>query len=204
MLQNFGLQINYFDDSSIYINIESSEVLLYEPEKISKTKQNFKIAYSQRYLAPEMITSDAESSVYTTRHIVAVILFMLMFGSHPLEGKCTIPCLTYKDEQNLYGYNPVFIADPNNDCNKADEYINHEFIVLWEYVPEYVKQIFMDAFNYERLSNPRKRLHLSSYRNVFEKYLNQLESCNCDALSFIDNNFVEKCVFCGKAINKNI
>lgn len=87
MLQSSDLHINYFDDSSIYINIESSEVLLYEPEKISKTKHDFQIAYPQRYLAPEMITSDAESSVYTTRHTVAVILFMLMFGSHPLEGK---------------------------------------------------------------------------------------------------------------------
>lgn len=201
MLQNSGLQINYFDDSSIYINIESSEVLLYEPEKISKTKQNFQIAYPQRYLAPEMITDNAEPSVYTTEYCVSVILFMLIFGTHPLEGKkWIVPVLTYKNQQDLYGYNPIFIADPNDESNKPNEDIHREFIMLWEQVPEYLKKFFIDAFSSERLHNPKMRLSLSTYKNVFEKYLNDIKKCKCNGLSFRDNKYLERCVFCGKTL----
>lgn len=184
-LRLLGLRTNYFDDGSIFINIESSEILIFEPEKISANRQNLRIAYAPRYIAPEMITDDAKSSVYTTRYSVAVILFMLIFETHPLEGKkWLIPCLTYKDAQNLYGYNPVFIADPKDDSNKPDEDIHREFILMWKKIPEYFKKFFIDVFNSERLHNPRKRLPLKTYRTIFEKYLNDIDNCNCKTLFY--------------------
>ena len=45
---------------------------------------------------------------------LAVVLYLLLFLNHPLEGKNTmVPCLTEELKRRFYGGDPIFVWDPH-------------------------------------------------------------------------------------------
>ena len=50
------------------------------------------------------------------------------------------------EKTELYGVNPVFIFDPDDQSNKLPESFNVAVASRWELCPEAIKQLFIRAF----------------------------------------------------------
>lgn len=61
-------------------------------------------------MAPEVIVGKKLPDVHTDKFSLAVVLYLMLFLNHPLEGQKTIcPCLTEELEKKFYGIEPVFV-----------------------------------------------------------------------------------------------
>ena len=59
-------------------------------------------------MAPEVVMGKKRPDIHTDRFSLAVVLYLLLFLNHPLEGKKTMcPCLTEQLERKFYGSEPV-------------------------------------------------------------------------------------------------
>ena len=128
-MENVSVQVN---DATYNTNITviennkfywatNGDVLICDNDNVAPYKENLGIQGKPRYMAPEIVTLEKKPDSFSDRFSLAVILFLLMFKSHPLMGKAdnnkTDPV---KNEMNLYCKNPVFIFDPK------DEFYNNQ------------------------------------------------------------------------------
>jgi len=63
-----------------------------------------------RFMAPEVVRREAVPSDQTDRYSLAVLLFYLLFGGHPLDGQreAKIRCLDVPALERLYGFDPLY------------------------------------------------------------------------------------------------
>ena len=61
-------------------------------------------------MAPEVVRREAPPSDKTDRYSLAVLLFLLLYGGHPLDGRreSRIRCLDVSALERLYGFDPVW------------------------------------------------------------------------------------------------
>ena len=172
-----GYCFNGLNDGDFFINLETHDVLISGTENIAPIGFDLGLMFMPRYSAPEIVAADSRCSqtVYTSRYSLYVILFMLLFGTHPLEGKkWLVPCLSYKDMQELYGFNPVFIMDKEDDSNRPDWDIHKHFIEMWNSVPKYIRELYLKVFSKESLLNPTQRCHESELLKVYCRFKNDI------------------------------
>lgn len=159
-LHNKGYSYQDLNDGNFFINPENGDVLICDNDNVSPYGQNTGIMGKCRYMAPEIVRKEKMPNAQSDRYSLAVILFLLFFNNHPLEGeqiaKCA--CMTEKNEKVLYGSKPVFIYDPNNATNRPVPGIHVNVINLWNQYPEYVRDIFIDQFGQKALMNPDFRI----------------------------------------------
>lgn len=177
-----GYCFNGLNDGDIFINLETHDVLISTAENIAPAGVNLGLLSVPRYTAPEIVANGVCSqTAHTSRYSVYVILFMLLFGTHPLEGeKWLVPCLSYKDMQELYGFNPVFIMDKEDESNRPDKEIHKYFIEMWNSVPEYMRELFLKVFSKESLLNPTQRCRESELLKVYCRFKNDIIESECN------------------------
>jgi ribosomal protein S27E len=140
---------------------------------------------------------------------LAVTLFLLFYNNHPLEGKLTtsIPCLTEKLEQKLYGESPVFIWDKTDDSNRPVRGIHNNVIKRWGVFPKTLRETFLKSFSKTAMTvdaDRQTRIMEIQWKKVFLEMRNTLVACpHCKSETFIDVNSSEtRCMECGKTIAK--
>jgi DNA-binding helix-hairpin-helix protein with protein kinase domain len=101
---------------------------------------------------------------------LSVILFQLWTNNHPLEGKAScVPIMDGKTEKKIYGENPVFIFDPNDESNRPVPSIHKAAVSRWPVMPEYLKETFIKAFSKEALKNPQSRIIEPQWLKIFNR-----------------------------------
>ena len=155
ILHSSGYCYHNLNDAVILININTRDVLILGAENITPNGFNLEVINSPRYAAPEInVDCNKLQDIYTTRHSLYVILFMFLFKTHPFEGQ---RWLNTPYDNNIYGKNAVFIADPDDDSNRPDDVIQKHFILMWNMIPDYVRDEFILAFRKLTLKNERRR-----------------------------------------------
>ena len=67
--------------------------------------------------------------------------------SHPLDGVRRLQSpYTPSLQRRIYGTEPVFIFDPNNDCNRPDLGRDKNALLGWSLIPDYVQDLFVRTF----------------------------------------------------------
>ena len=107
-----------------------------------------------------MATSLFNLIKYSDRYSLSVILFMLFYGNHPLEGAKVLgcPCMTEKHEKEFYGSKALFIYDENDKSNLPVRGVHSNVIKRWPVLPKILKEQFQHEFSQECLKEPQKRL----------------------------------------------
>jgi len=195
-LHNKGYSYQDLNDGNFFFNPATGDALICDNDNVAPFGTNTGILGKCRYMAPEIVTGkkpDAQSD----RFSLAVILFLLFFNDHPLDGKriAECPCLTEKHEKKFYGTEPVFIYDPNDDSNRPVSYIHKNVCRKWFLFPDYVREAFVKQFSKDLLHNPQKRQTEKEWlTNVILRMRDELVVCpKCREENFLDNhrgNFV--------------
>ena len=118
-LHSKGYSYQDLNDGNFFINPKNGDVLICDNDNVSEYGKNSGIAGKARYMAPEIVVNKAKPDIKTDRFSLSVVLFLLWTNNHPLEGKSACPvCMDAKHEKKIYGENPVFVWDPNDNSNR--------------------------------------------------------------------------------------
>ncbi len=160
-----------------------------------------------RFMAPEVVRREAAPSDQTDRYSLAVLLFYLLMGGHPLDGarEAKIRCLDVPALEKLYGFDPLYIFDPSDRSNAPVPGIHDNPLAFRGLYPAVIREYFERSFT-EGLHYPNKRVRESEWRKVFSRARDSILYCSgCQAENFHDAELLraagsQQCWSCSKAL----
>jgi serine/threonine protein kinase len=174
MLHREGLSYQDINDGNFFINPTTGDVLICDNDNVTAQGQNLGIAGKMRYMAPEIVLG-SKPDRYSDYFSLSVVLFLIFFNNHPLEGQRTlVPCMTEDYEKKFFGTEPVFIYDKNDKSNLPVTGIHTNVIKRWPVYPDYLKNTFMEALSQECMKTPTKRPIMSRWEKVLTEIRNSL------------------------------
>ena len=205
-LHNRGYSYQDLNDGNFFVNPKTGDVLICDNDNVAPYGENLGIAGKCRYMAPEVVMGQKRPDSHTGRFSLAVVLYMLLFLNHPLEGKRTMcPCLTEELERKFYGSDPVFVWDPANDANRPVRGVHTNEIKLWPLYPAFVRKTFEKAFSHEVMvgNDTTHRVIEKEWQEVFTTLRDLTIKCSCGSETFIDPSQQScRCINCGKSIER--
>lgn len=205
-LHNKGYSYQDLNDGNFFVNPKTGDVLICDNDNVAPYGENLGIAGKCRYMAPEVVMGKKRPDNHTDRFSLAVVLYMLLFLNHPLEGKRTMcPCLTEELERKFYGSDPVFVWDSTNDTNRPVRGVHTNEIKLWPLYPEFVRKTFEKAFSHDVMvgDDATHRVIEKEWQEVFTTLRGLTVKCNCGSETFINPSQQNcTCINCGKSVER--
>lgn len=197
-----GFSYQDLNDGNFFINPQSGDVLICDNDNVTAQGQNTGIMGKARYMAPEIVAG-GKPDKYSDRFSLAVILFMLFYGNHPLEGNRVVscPCMTEELERKHYGSEALFIYDKDNQQNAPIRGVHINAITRWPLFPADLRNAFTEAFSQAQIKNPTNRMLESKWGDIISSIRNQLIFCgNCGKETFVDFDKASNCIECRKPV----
>ncbi len=194
-----GLSYQDLNEGNFFVNPKTGDVLICDNDNVTAHGYNLGIAGKMRYMAPEVVLGASKPGTYSDCFSLAVILFMLFFTDHPLEGKrfLSVPLMSASFERKIYGSEPIFIFDPNIDLNRPVQNVHKNSIKFWPLYPSVLKNMFIKAFSQESIKNPmdnNKRPNLREWQKTVVELRNILLIDEKDSESFLKEGEKPKCI----------
>lgn len=207
-LHNRGYSYQDLNDGNFFVNPQTGDVLICDNDNVAPYGENLGIAGKCRYMAPEVVMGKKRPDSHTDRFSLAVVLYMLLFLNHPLEGKRTMcPCLTEELERKYYGSDPIFVWDSTNDANRPVRGVHTNEIKLWPLYPDFVRKTFEKAFSHEVMvgADTTHRVIEKEWQEVFTSLRDLTIKCSCGSETFVESTQPQcQCINCGKSIGRPI
>jgi hypothetical protein len=95
--------------------------------------------------------------------------------------------------KKLYGKEPVFIFDPNNDTNRPVKGFHNNAITFWEIYPESLKRLFIKAFTTGIIDPENGRVRESQWRTEMANLRDCIIYCSgCGEENFYDKEYLKQ------------
>ena len=205
-LHDKGYSYQDLNDGNFFIDPKNGDVLICDNDNVAPYGEALGIAGKCRYMAPEIVVGKKPPDIHTDRFSLAVILFMILFYNHPLEGKRTMcPCLTEELERKFYGSEPVFIYDPQDNSNLPVRGVHTNVINFWPLYPPLVHQAFFEAFSKTAMigADTEHRTTEKQWQEVFTSLRDKMIICSCGNETFVNVDSPSSlCIDCNKTIEK--
>ena len=199
ILHNKGYSYQDLNDGNFFIHPQTGRVLICDNDNVAPDGVETGIIGKPRYMAPEIVLKKNKPDSLSDRFSMSVILYILFCLNHPLEGeRYLVPGLTPALQEKLYGSEPLFMWDPDNDSNRPHPVIHQNSITVWEYLPDYVKNIFLSAFSQKALQKPSARPSEIEWLNVLTRFRSEIVRCECGNEIFTQQGEPCDCEVCGR------
>ncbi len=198
-----GYSYQDLNDGNFFIHPETGDVLICDNDNVFPQKERSGIMGKARYMAPEIVGGSAPDK-FSDRFSLSVILFLLFYGNHPLEGARVLacPCMTESYEKKFYGSEAIFIYDDNNNTNRPVRGVHNNVLRRWPAFPTILRDTFKKEFSEECLKNPEKRKIEAEWQKVIQQLRDSLVICPvCKRETFVEDSASPKCMDCGKSFN---
>lgn len=142
-----------------------------------------------RFMAPEVVRGEALPSTQTDLFSLSVLLFYVLMVHHPLEGKreLEIHCLDLPAMTKLYGTDPLFIFDPDDDSNRPVPGYQDNVLAFWPIYPQFLRDLFTQAFTGGLRDPQNDRVRESEWRAAMVRLRDSIVYCaHCGAENFYD------------------
>lgn len=207
-LHNKGYSYQDLNDGNFFIDPKTGSVLICDNDNVAPNGVNLGILGKPRYMAPEVVASRQLPDKYSDYFSLAVILFLLFFRGHPLEGKRD-NCDNANNERDLFCRKSLFVFDPKDDSNRPNPVVHKNVTNLWPIFPPFVRELFVKAFD-KKLMKPTTdtgrcdRINEKEWLKMFRKLRHSIVSCpKCKKETFFNmKQEVYKCMECGVNIQK--
>ena len=179
---------------NVFFDPESGEVRICDNDNVSVNNQGSgAIRGTPRFMAPEIVRGEAGPSTQTDLFSLAILLFYMLVNHHPLEGarEAQIRCFDLPAMTRLYGTDPLFIFDPDDDSNRP-LFGNHDnALALWPLYPGFVQELFVRAFT-DGLRQAHHRVRESEWAGELIRLRNSIFYCQrCGVENFYDPDALE-------------
>ena len=195
---------NYQDlsDGNFSINPNNGKILICDNDNVVGHGYQSGILGTGRYRAPEVVREEKLPDVNTDRYSLAVVLFMLLIGDHPLEGKRTnYPVFTNKYDVRIYGTEPLFIYDENDSSNAPIPQLHQNALRKWKMFPSFIQEAFRQSFSQESLLRGKNRLLENEWFNILMRLKSSIVRCpHCGDEMSLENDRATICQSCKKSV----
>lgn len=188
-LHNSGRSYQDLNDGGFFIRPTDGDVLICDCDNIAPYGEHLGIAGKPGYMAPEIVRGEKAPDKLTDRWSLAVVLFRLLLRGDPLEGRKVLNsvCLTEDAERRHYGFEPIFVYDPDNDSNRPVRGVHNNIIKFWRIMPDYIREAFTRSFTVGS-AQPEKRLIEKQWLDLLIRMRNDICACTCGAQGFISGS----------------
>ncbi len=204
-----GYSYQDLNDGNFFINPKNGDVLICDNDNVAPNNENLGIMGKCRYMAPELVAQSSDEikkpDIKTDRFSLSVILYLILFLNHPLEGKRTLkkPCMTEELERKFYGEEALFVWDDSDDSNRPVRGVHSNEIALWPIYPKFIRDNFKKAFSKECLKTDRdQRILEKEWIRIFIELRNRTIKCPfCGEETFLYEDIDEvSCINCNKKL----
>lgn len=185
-LHNSGKSYQDMNDGGFFIRPSDGDVLICDCDNIAPYGEHLGIAGKPGYMAPEIVRGEKAPDKYTDRYSLAVVLFRLLLRGDPLEGGRVLKsvCLTEEAERRHYGFEPIFVYDPDDDSNRPVRGVHNNIIKFWRIMPDYIREAFEFSFT-KGLNEPSKRLIEKQWLDLLKRLRGDITACPCGIQNFL-------------------
>ncbi len=202
ILHNDGYSYQDLNDGNFFINPQTGKVLICDNDNVAPNGTETGIIGKPRYMAPEIVLGKSKPNSLSDRFSMSLILYILFCLNHPLEGKrYLVSGLTPILQEKLYGSEPLFMMDPDDNSNGPHPVIHKNSITVWSCLPEYMKKRFLLAFSQKAFQKPSARPKEVDWLNDLVRFRSEIITCSCGNEIFTQNGEACKCEICGRNIN---
>lgn len=155
-----------------------------------------------RFMAPEVVRGEAAPNRESDLFSLSVLLFYLLIMHHPLEGarEAAIHSLDLPSMRVLYGTEPVFIFDPDDDSNRPVAPHQENARLFWPLYPGLIRDLFTQAFTVGLRDPKHGRVAESVWREALARLRDLIVHCpECGLEAFYDHE-PPTCWGCGRRI----
>ncbi len=190
LLHSQGFCYRDISFGNAFFDPETGDILICDCDNVAVDGQGtLGVLGTPRFMAPEVVRGEAVPSTQTDLFSLAVLIFYMLVVHHPLEGKkeTEIKCLDLPAMNKLYGTEPVFIFDPNDDSNRPVPGIHDNALAFWRIYPQFLRDIFTRAFT-DGLRDPlHGRVRESEWRAAMVRLRDSIIYCShCALENFYD------------------
>lgn len=185
-LHNGGKSYQDLNDGGFFIRPSDGDVLICDCDNIAPYGEHLGIAGKPGYMAPETVRGEKAPDKLTDRYSLAVVLFRLLLRGDPLEGSRVLKsvCLTEEAERRHYGFEPMFVYNPDNDSNRPVRGVHNNIIKFWRIMPDYIREAFTYSFTVG-LDEPQKRLIEKQWLDLLIRLRGDITACSCGSQGFL-------------------
>ena len=199
ILHNNGYSYLDLNDGNFFINPDNGKVLICDNDNVGPEDSDNGIIGKPRYMAPEIVLGKNKPNSLSDRFSMSVILYILFCLNHPLEGKrYLVPGLTAAHQEKLYGSEPLFMMDPDDNSNGPHPVLHKNSITMWRCLPDYMRKIFESAFSQKALQRPAARPKEIDWLKVLTRFRSEIVRCSCGNEIFIEDGKPCRCDGCRK------
>ena len=187
-LHGRGLCYRDISDANMFFNPKTGDVCICDNDNVDVDgTETGGVLGTPRFMAPEVVRREASPSADTDRYSLAVLLFFFLHGGHPLDGRreANIRCLDVPALDRLYGFEPLYIWDPDDDSNRPVPGIHDNPIAFRDMYPCALTDLFRRSFT-EGLQYPIRRVRESVWRKTFAGAIDSIWLCGCGAENFAE------------------
>lgn len=203
ILHNHGYSYQDLNDGNFFINPKNGKVLICDNDNVAPDKYVSGVLGKPRYMAPEIVMKKSMPNKLSDRYSMSVLLFIIFCLTHPLEGKHWLDAtgLTPKAQEKLYGEEALFIMDPDDSSNGPDRVVHKNVLMVWSFLPSYMREIFLNAFSQRALLNPNARPLELDWLKALVRFRSEIVRCSCGNEIFTDEGKPCSCEKCGRKAN---
>jgi serine/threonine protein kinase len=190
---------------NFFFDTDTGEVRISDNDNVDINNMPGVLVGTPRFMAPEIVRGEALPSTQTDLFSLSVLLFYLLFIHHPLEGKkeSDTKVLDLPAVRKIYGAEPVFIFDPDDESNRPVPGYHDNAIVYWQIYPSFLRNLFTRAFT-KGLYDPSSRVNESEWCSNMVRLGDLIIYCtNCGAENFYDPDtlkVVGRCWSCNQEV----
>ena len=154
------------------------------------------------FMAPEVLLRRARPSASSDLFSLAVLIFRLLTRHDPFRGRreLAIRCLDEPARRRLYGEEPLFIFDPDDDGNRPDPVEHAAALITWPIYPPAIQALFLQTFG-PGLHQPQRRALTGQWTQALARCLDQRLLCpHCGQETFPAPEQPGHCWSCGGSL----
>ena len=174
---------------NLFFDPETGEVRIGDNDNVDVNNRRGAISGTPRFMAPEIVRGEAEPNAQTDLFSLATLLFYLLCNHHPLEGarELAIRCFDQAAMTRLYGQEPLFIFDPQDERNRPVPGEQDNPLLFWPLYPQALRNQFTRAFTAGINDPEHGRVRESEWCNTLVVLRDAIVHCPlCQAENFYD------------------
>jgi len=187
-LHSRGLCYRDISYANVFFDPKNGDVLICDNDNVDVAgAADGGVLGTPAFMAPEIVRGEATPNDMTDRYSLAVLLFYILMGDHPLDGALekNIRCLDLPARTKLYGTHPVYIWDPMDTSNRPCPVVHSNPNIFYKLYPKKLLALFERAFTVG-LRSPEQRVRESEWRIALAQVMDHLIVCRCGSQNFAD------------------
>ena len=189
---------------NLFLQPRSGRILICDNDNVDVDGRDLGCAVgTPGFMAPEVLLGRIKPGARSDQFSLAVLIFRLLTRHDPLKGKLElqIRCLDEPARRRLYGEDPVFIFDLNDERNRPDPIDHAAALLTWPIYPAHLQALFQQTLGVG-MNDPSRRAYTGQWKTGLARTLDQRRLCpHCGQEVFRALDQVSLCWACGGLLN---